>query len=96
MHVEFATNARGDLADIRDYLEPRNPQAFVRLFASITTIADQLGRFPFLGRPGRIATTREISIPRYPYVIVYSIPDEYTLRIDAILHTSRKWPSTIV
>lgn len=50
----------------------------------------RLQHFPFMGRRGVVAGTREI-IPHESYRIVYQI-EEKTVSILMIVHTARKWP----
>lgn len=92
MHVRFSANAESDLRDIIDFLKPRNDLACERIVTAIMTASDQLSRFPFLGRDGRVAETRELSIPRTPYIIVYTLPDAFHVDIENIVHDRRQWP----
>ncbi|MEO1151004.1 MAG: type II toxin-antitoxin system RelE/ParE family toxin [Pseudomonadota bacterium] len=92
MHIRFADDARADIHSIRDYLHPKNPAACERVLITIFATIDQLENFPFLGRPGRVEDTRELSVTRYPFVIVYTLPDDYHIDIERILHTSRQYP----
>ncbi|AYC99788.1 translation repressor RelE [Neorhizobium sp. NCHU2750] len=50
----------------------------------------RLVNFPFSGRRGAVAGTREI-IPHESYRIVYQVDDE-TVSILMIIHTARLWP----
>ena len=52
--------------------------------------ADRLDQFPYLGRMGAIAGTREL-IPHQNYRIIYEIADNEII-IHALLHTRRQWP----
>lgn len=54
--------------------------------------ADQLGEFPLLGRPGRIEGTRELIVPRTPYILIDTFPDAYHVDIETIVHARRQWP----
>ena len=51
-----------------------------------------LSDMPF-GRIGRVAGTYEASVPKGPFIIVYELPDDRTLGIRRIIHTSRHWPA---
>lgn len=51
-----------------------------------------LEQFPFLGRVGRIAETRELSIARLPYYAVYRIVDEIDIEVIAVIHERQKFP----
>lgn len=52
--------------------------------------AKRLVEYPELGRPGRIAGTREL-IPHRSYRLVYEIERD-TVWILALVHTARQWP----
>ncbi len=75
MHVRISDDAHADLRAIQAYINERNPVAARRVIDAILMIAYQLENFPLLGRPGRVPGTREISVPQYPYFIVYTIAD---------------------
>lgn len=43
-----------------------------------------------MGRPGRVAATREGVLPNFPYIIPYRVKDQW-IEILRVFHTSRKW-----
>jgi toxin ParE1/3/4 len=49
-------------------IEAVNPRAAVHIDEQIVVAARRLIEFPESGRPGRVAGTRELVIPRTPYV----------------------------
>ena len=49
MRLRLTDEAKADLSDIRDYLEPRSVQGFTRVTSAIFTTMKQLESFPFLG-----------------------------------------------
>jgi toxin ParE1/3/4 len=78
--IEFSSGALRDLTDIFDWIAKDSPAT----------------DFPKLGKVGRIENTFELSVSGLPYVVVYRLgfggkPDN--ILIEAILHTSRKYPS---
>ncbi len=92
MHARLTQDAEADLDAILVYLEPRNPQGLQRILSAIFTTIAQLENFPFLGRDGRVDGTREIIVPRTPFIIVYSLADEYYIDIDRIFHGRQQYP----
>jgi plasmid stabilization system protein ParE len=50
---------------------------------------EQLRDFPAMGRPGRVAGTRELVIPGKPYVVPYRVK-ESVIEILRVFHTARK------
>ena len=59
-----------------------------RIEHSINLLADTT-----FGRAGRVAGTYEASVPKAPFIIAYELPDDRTLGIRRIIHTSRHWPA---
>lgn len=92
MHLRLSDDAKADLHEIGDYLEPRSPQGLARILSAIFTTMGQLESFPFLGHPGRVDGTREIFVPRTPFFIVYTIADEIYIDVEAVIHSRRKFP----
>ena len=60
-----------------------------RIFSTIGTLED----LPLIGKPGRIAGTRELVVPATPYVVAYRIEDE-VIQILAIMHGAQRWPKS--
>lgn len=81
-----------DLKAIRDYVRPRSPQGYQRIITAVFAIFDQLESFPFLGRSGRVEGTRELTVPRTEYRVIYTLPDEYHIDVERILHARVKYP----
>jgi len=92
MHARFTEDAKADLASIEEYLEPRSPQGLQRILSAIFTIISQLESFPFLGHEGRVEGTRELVVPRTPFIIIYSLNEPYYLDIENIVHGRLKYP----
>src|SRR5215510_6310812 len=91
MKVVWLQQARADLDSIVDYLLERNSQAAVDIYEAIRQQVGKLADFPRIGRPGRVAGTRELVMAGLPYIVPYYTKGR-EVRILAILHTSRKWP----
>ena len=79
MRVIWTRQAEQDRADIWDYIAADNPVAAARL-----------SEHPKMGKPGRVAGTREL-IPHESYRMVYEIHGE-TVWLLVLIHTARQWP----
>jgi toxin ParE1/3/4 len=52
--------------------------------------AARLGGHPRLGRRGRIGGTRELVVPRLPFIIVYRVLEQ-NVEVLRIIHGRRDW-----
>jgi toxin ParE1/3/4 len=91
MRIIWRHAALNDLGSIREFIAQDNPAAAARVRAALRAAVDPLADYPNLGRAGRVAGTRELVVADLPYIIVYRVADD-TVRILAVLHTSRQWP----
>ena len=89
--LRFSARARLQLLEIHEYIDQRNPAAAARVGASIREAADVLRYFPYSGRPGRAAGTREWVVRRLPYVLVYEIDaGDEGITILGVFHCAQK------
>jgi len=56
--------------------------------------AGQLLTYLEIGRPGRVSDTRELAVPRTPYIVVYRILP-ITILILRVLHGAQRWPPLV-
>jgi toxin ParE1/3/4 len=49
---------------------------------------------PHIGRPARVAGTRELIVPRTPYLLPYRVRGQ-TVEILRVYHGARRWPKTL-
>lgn len=75
------------------WIAARNARAAVAAELRVRVALRRLARFPELGRAGRVAETRELSVPRTRFVIAYRVRDN-TLEVAALLHAAQNWPSS--
>lgn len=93
MRVEWLKTALKNLDDEAAYIAMDNPAAALAFVVAIQASVEHLGRFPAMGREGRIAGTREWPLPDLPYVIPYRIRNG-RLQVLRVFHTRRQPPST--
>ena len=84
-------SALADLVELRAYIAEDRPQAASAVARRILDAASHLERFPEMGRPGRVAGTRELVVNRTPYLVPYRIRED-TIELLRVLHGARKWP----
>jgi toxin ParE1/3/4 len=53
---------------------------------------DNLRRMPARGRPVRVPGTRELVVPRTPFLVPYRVAGDH-IDILGIMHAARAWPS---
>jgi addiction module RelE/StbE family toxin len=92
MKLVWTELARLDRKDIREYIAQDNLAAALAFDAMISKKVSHLIDHPGLGRPGRVADTRELVVHQN-YVLVYDVTKEQ-VRVLRILHAARQWPTT--
>jgi toxin ParE1/3/4 len=91
VRTEWRPAARGDLLELARYIAQDSVSAGLRMHDAITAAVESLPTHPRRGRPGRMKGTRELVVPRTPYVIVYSA-SATTIVVLRVLHGARRWP----
>jgi len=90
MEVLWLEGALADLSEIVDHIAESNPAAAPKVAAGLHDAAARLGPHPRVGRRGRVAGTRELVVPRLPFVIVYRMrPDR--IEVVRVIHGRRNW-----
>ncbi len=89
MRVKWLRGALRNLHQAVDYIAGDNRSAAVDLAERIIETASRLEQHPFMGRPGRLKTTRELIVPGFPYVIRYRIGNE-TVELLRIHHMAQR------
>lgn len=92
MTVVWSPRAVRHLAALRAYIARDNPDAAADVALTLLAAVERLAELPSLGRPGRLAGTRELVVPGTPYLIPYRVRSE-RLEIIAIFHQRQQWPS---
>lgn len=91
MKIRLAKLALRDFRELQAYIAMDNPQAALRVAATLRKSIELIGEQPNIGRADPETAFREWAVPGLPYVIPYRILGE-TIEIVRIYHTSRKRP----
>jgi toxin ParE1/3/4 len=91
MIVRFSPQARADIQSIHGYIALENPAMAGRVVGAIEVATSRLAQFPLLGRMGAVATTRELVIPRLPYIAVYRVNVDI-VEVIAVFHAAQDRP----
>jgi len=94
MNLVWQPQALEDLKSIQHYIAADNPTAANRIVVTVVSMVhDQLTEFPESGRIGRVEGTRELVVPKTPFIVPYRIAGN-TIDILAVHHGSQRWPET--
>jgi toxin ParE1/3/4 len=92
MTVIWSTAAIADLAQLRTYIAEDDPAAAQRVALHIAhNVETLLPANPRIGRPGRVPGTRELVIPKTPFIVPYRIVHG-TIEVLRVYHGARRWP----
>jgi toxin ParE1/3/4 len=92
MKVIWTRPALRELEAIADFIARQNPWAAERVTGRVLARAATLSDQPHIGRPGRIAGTRELVVTGTPFIVPYRIRDDQ-VEILSVFHGARRWPS---
>jgi toxin ParE1/3/4 len=90
--VRWVATALANLNSEAEYIAQDNPSAAAHTVELIINAVKQLERFPAIGRPGRVAGTRELVVLETPYIIPYRVRSGY-VEVLRVFHGARRWPS---
>jgi toxin ParE1/3/4 len=91
MEISWSPEAAFDFTAIIQYIRQDNSSAALRVARAIYDAVAQLNIFPNRGRTGRVNGTREVPLPRLPFVVVYRVK-ENAVEIVRLLHGAQQWP----
>ncbi len=92
MNPIWSPEAIADLVALRAYIAQDDPAAAQRVALHIIkNVEALLPHSPEMGRPGRVPGTRELVIPRTPYIVPYRLVGN-TIQILRVFHSARRWP----
>jgi toxin ParE1/3/4 len=94
MNILWSPEAIADLISLRAYIAGDDPAAARRLALHIIHNIEQLlPNNPQMGCPGRVPGTRELVIPKTPFVVPYRL-QRNVIQILRVYHGARRWPES--
>lgn len=81
---------RNRLAQL-DYIAQDNPLAAIGQDEQIERQVNMLADHPKMGRPGRVAGTRELVVSSTPFVVIYRLQAQH-IEVIRLLHSAQQWP----
>jgi len=93
MRVIWTRPALRELENIGDYIARDDPGAAHGIVTRILDRAAALADQPEVGRPGRVAGTRELVVAGTPFILPYRINRD-RVEILSVFHGARKWPES--
>jgi toxin ParE1/3/4 len=94
MNIVWSPDAIQDLILLRAYIAEDSPAAAQRIVLRILhDVENLLPDNPHMGRPGRVPGTRELIVPKTPYIVPYRVEGE-TIQILRVYHGARRWPDS--
>lgn len=94
MKIRWLRTALRNLEDEAACIAKDDPAAAARTVDRIRRAIDHLSGHPEIGRPGRVAGTRELVVPGTPYVIPDRVRGDQ-VEILRVFHGARRWPRRI-
>ena len=91
MKVKWLRRALENLDEEAAYIAKDSPQVASEFVRHLRASASMLGDHPNMGRPGRIAGTRELVVTRFSYILPYRVRSN-AIEVLRVFHTARKWP----
>jgi toxin ParE1/3/4 len=94
MNIFWSPEAIQDLISLRAYIAEESPAGAQRVALRILhDVENLLPTNPHMGRAGRAPGTRELVIPRTPYIVPYRV-QHGTIEILRVYHAARRWPDS--
>jgi len=88
LKIVWAPQAEEDLAEGVVYIARDSVTADLEVEDRVLQAVERLADHPFMGRPGRLSTGRELVVARTPYVVIYEVGPGL-VEIMRIWHTSQ-------
>jgi toxin ParE1/3/4 len=91
MNILWSNDAIEDLTSLRAYIAEDDPTAARAVVLHIIRNIEQLlPDNPQMGRSGRVPGTRELVIPKTPFIVPYRL-QRNVIQILRVYHGARRW-----
>jgi toxin ParE1/3/4 len=91
VNIVWTRPALIELEMIGDHIARENPEAAKHTVSRIIEAVATLSRHPHLGRPGRVADTRELVVTTTPFIVPYRVRED-RIEVLTVFHGARMWP----
>lgn len=93
MKIQWSRLAIEDLQALRAHVAEHDAAAAKRLAETIVLAVETLlSEHEEIGRPGRVAGTRELVVARTPYIVPYRMRAG-VVEVLRVYHGARRWPT---
>ena len=94
LQIRWSRRAQRQLDEALNYIAQENPVAAREVAARIYQATQLLKDNPAMGRPGRVAGTREWVVKDTAFLLGYLLENN-ELSILAVLHSKQHWPDEL-
>ena len=95
MTLQWSPESIHDLLALRAHIAEHDPVAAKRVALHILYCVEYLlSENSKLGAPGRVPNTRELVIPKTPYIVPFRVRG-LRIEIARVYHSSRRWPDRL-
>ena len=91
MRLKWLPSALRNLDSEASYIAADEPAAARLVVKRVLAAVGLLAEHPGLGRPGRVAGTRELLVPKTRYIVPYRVHGD-TVEVLRVFHSSRRPP----
>lgn len=92
MRIQWTEAAAGDLESIAAWIGPEDSDAAARqVLLVVDAVEELLPVHPAIGRAGRLTGTRELVVPKTPFIVAYRVRGD-AVQVLRVLHEAMEWP----
>jgi toxin ParE1/3/4 len=91
LSIRWLPQAQSNRLEQLEFIAQDNPLAAINQDEEIERQINMLLAHPQMGRPGRVAGTRELVISGTPFVVIYRLQGQ-SIEVIRLLHSAQQWP----